>query len=158
MKSLFPELEKTKVKPFVKWLGGKSQLLRMLNKYFPEELKNGEIKKYYEPFLGGGAVFFDIMNKYNIEKAYLSDINEELILVYKVVKKNVNDIIDLLEKYQKQYQKLNGEKRSNFFYSEREKYNKNRFNINYNKYNDLWIPRAAQMIFLNKTSFNGYLD
>lgn len=149
------KIEKIKVKPFIKWVGGKRQLLATINNYFPKELKTGKIKKYYEPFLGGGAVFFDITNKYDIETAYLSDINEELILVYKVVQKNVNDLIAFLEKYKKQYLKLTIEKRSDLFYSVRKSYNINSLNINHNKYSELWIPRAAKMIFLNKTCFNG---
>ena len=96
MQTLFPELEVLKVKPFIKWVGGKGQLLTTINNYFPEELKHGKINKYYEPFLGGGAVFFDIIKKYNIKTAYLSDLNEELILVYKVVQKNANNLIEFL--------------------------------------------------------------
>jgi DNA adenine methylase len=58
-------------KPFLKWAGGKSQLLPEFIKRFPKELIDGEINNYYEPFLGGGAVFFHIMQNYKIENAYL---------------------------------------------------------------------------------------
>ncbi len=155
MQTLFPELKILKVKPFIKWVGGKGQLLNSINNHYPIELKQGKINKYYEPFLGGGAVFFDIIKKYNIKTAYLSDLNEELILVYKVVQRNVYDLIELLEKYKKQYSKLTKKDRNDLFYSIRLSYNINRFNINHKKYSELWIPRAAQMIFLNKTCFNG---
>jgi len=72
-------------KPFLKWVGGKGQLLSIFNKLYPLELRQKKIKNYYEPFLGGGAVFFDIAQKYEIESAYLYDINEELILAYIVI-------------------------------------------------------------------------
>ena len=155
MQTLFPELETLKVKPFIKWVGGKGQLLNSINNHYPKELKQGKINKYYEPFLGGGAVFFDIIKKYNIKTAYLSDLNEELILVYKVVQRNVYDLIEFLEKYKNQYSKLTKEKQNDLFYSIREIYNTNRLNINHKKYSELWIQRAGQMIFLNKTCFNG---
>lgn len=155
MKSLFPEFERLDVKPFIKWVGGKSQLLSTFNEMFPKDLKQGTIKNYYEPFLGGGAVFFNVIKYFDIDSAFLFDIKEELILVYRVVQSDVNTLIDFLDKYKKQYQKLSMEDRNELFYSIREVYNQNRFNINYNKYSEAWIPRAAQMIFLNKTCFNG---
>ena len=74
------KIEPVKAKPFLKWAGGKSQLLSTFEKYFPIELKEGKIEKYVEPFIGGGAVFFYIMSKYPVPSAYLYDINEELIL------------------------------------------------------------------------------
>lgn len=73
------------VKPFLKWAGGKGQLLNEFENYFPVELKTGKIENYYEPFLGSGAVFFHIIKKYSIKNAYLSDVNEDLILTYQVI-------------------------------------------------------------------------
>jgi DNA adenine methylase len=131
-------------KPFIKWAGGKSQLIGQLK--YPIELKKGLIKNYYEPFLGGGAVFFDIINHYPVKNFYLSDINEELILVYKVIQKDVSTLIDLLQTYQQKYLRLDQAKRKAYFYEIRDKYN--------NKPID-GINRATQMIFLNKTCFNG---
>ena len=75
----------TQIKPFLKWVGGKTKLLSEIEKNLPETL----IKKsfnYVEPFLGGGAVFFHLIQKFNIEKAYLNDINDKLIDVYKDVR------------------------------------------------------------------------
>jgi DNA adenine methylase len=66
-----------KAKPFLKWAGGKGQLLSEIEKYYPFE--NGKITKYAEPFVGGGAVLFDVLNKYDLETVYISDINAELI-------------------------------------------------------------------------------
>lgn len=142
-------------KPFFKWVGGKSQLLPIFNKLYPAELKQKKIKHYYEPFVGGGAVFFDVAQKYEIESAYLYDINDELILTYKVIQRNVARLIEFLARFGKQYLKLSQEKRKVYFYDMRTNFNLQRFNIDYNKYSENWIPRAAQIIFLNKTCFNG---
>lgn len=142
-------------KPFLKWAGGKGQLLERFSKIYPEELKNSGIKNYYEPFLGGGAVFFDIIQKFDIEKAYLYDINSELILIYKVIQTDINEIIDFLSGYEKTFLPLEKKDRKEFYYDIRETYNRDRFDINYNKYSKNWIPRAAQAIFLNKTCYNG---
>lgn len=77
------KIEKTKVvKPFLKWAGGKSQLLEQLNGFYPKQLQSGEIDTYIEPFVGGGAVFFDIMQRFDIKKAVIIDINKELINCY----------------------------------------------------------------------------
>ena len=154
MNDLFYEY-KLGAKPFLKWAGGKRQLLEQFEELYPIELKLKKIKNYYEPFVGGGAVFFDVAQNYEIENAYLYDINEELIISYKVIQKDVYKLIEFLYRYDKQYKKLNDEKRKEYYYELRENYNLQRFNIDYNKYSENWIPRAAQTIFLNKTCFNG---
>ncbi len=142
-------------KPFLKWAGGKSQLLLQFERFYPEPLKRGDILYYYEPFLGGGAVFFDIIQKYEIKKAYLIDKNEDLILTYWVIQKKVEDLIRFLKELEQQYKKLSKEKRKQFFYQIRDAYNKTKAFINYNKFQQNWIERSAQMIFLNKTCYNG---
>jgi len=143
------------VKPFMKWAGGKSQLLSSYQRYYPKELKSGKVKYYFEPFLGGGAVFFDIAKKYPIRTAYLTDINEELILAFKVVQRDPEILIDFLSKYSMQYYSLNEKERMEYYYEIRKNLNLQRFQINFKVYSDSWIPRAAQLIFLNKTCFNG---
>jgi DNA adenine methylase len=142
-------------KPFLKWAGGKGQLLAQFEKFYPEELKKGILTEYYEPFAGSAAVFFDIAPKYNIKTAYLFDINDDLILTYKVIRNNVEKLIDCLIEYSDNYLKLDKEKRSLFYYQIREEFNHNKVKFNYSKYNEKWIKRAAQIIFLNKTCFNG---
>lgn len=142
-------------KPFMKWAGGKSQLLRQFKNYYPKELINGKIKKYFEPFIGGGAVFLDIVQKFPIESAFLTDINEELIIAYKVIQRNPDTLIEYLRKYSNQYYKLSEEERKEYFYEVRTNLNLQRFQVNYQRYSDNWVPRAAQLIFLNKTCFNG---
>jgi len=142
-------------KPFLKWVGGKRQLLEQFDSLYPVELKLKKIKNYYEPFVGGGAVFFDVAQNYEVENAYLYDINDELILTYKVIQNNIQKLIEFLYRYEKQYKKLDDEKQKGYYYELRESFNLQRFNIDYNRYSENWIPRAAQTIFLNKTCFNG---
>ena len=70
---------KEKVRPFVKWAGGKGSLIPQITKYYPEDLKTGVIDKYVEPFVGGGAVLIDILQKYDVKEAYAYDTNKDLI-------------------------------------------------------------------------------
>lgn len=149
------KLNLPKATPFLKWAGGKTQLLDQFVKYFPPELKNGTLKNYYEPFLGGGAVFFFIAQNYQIQKAFLSDVNEDLVLTFSVVQKNVFELIDELTFLKDIYIKKDEIEREKYFYAIREQYNSERLKIEYKKYSNDWIPRAAKLIFLNKTCFNG---
>ncbi|MEW6655054.1 MAG: DNA adenine methylase [Bacteroidota bacterium] len=142
-------------KPFLKWAGGKTQLLEQFVEYFPLELKNGSLKNYYEPFLGGGAVFFFIAQNYPIKKAYLSDVNEDLVLAFSVVQQNVFELIDELTLLKNEYIKRDDQEREKYFYKIRELYNSERIKTNFNKYSSDWIPRASNLVFLNKTCFNG---
>ncbi len=142
-------------KPFLKWAGGKSQLINQFVFLFPEELKRGEIKNYCEPFLGSGAVFFYIAQNYPIEKAILSDINEEIVLTFNVVKKNTKELIQRLKGLKKEFLKLDDSKRKTFYYNLREEFNESKKLIDFNNFSSKWIDRAAQVIFLNKTCYNG---
>ncbi|MHB1686375.1 MAG: DNA adenine methylase [Ignavibacteriaceae bacterium] len=144
-----------RAKPFLKWAGGKTQLLEQFINYFPGELIDGSLKNYYEPFLGSGAVFFFIVQNFPIKKAYLSDINEDLILTFSVVQRNVYKLIDELSLLKFNYLKKNEQEREKYFYEIRERFNEEREKIDFKKYNSSWIPRAAKLIFLNKTCFNG---
>ena len=143
------------VKPFVKWAGGKYKLFEQIRDKLPVELNKGEIKCYYEPFLGGGAMFFKLVQQYKFDSIFLSDLNEELVLTYKVVQQNVFDLLDYLSQYKRKYDKLSDKDKEAYYYEMRTSYNMQRFNVNFNKYSDFYIPRAAQMIFLNKTCYNG---
>ena len=84
-------------KPFLKWAGGKRQLLGQLEAHFPSRLLNGGISRYVEPFVGSGALFFRIIQSFPIKECLLADINPELILVYKTIRENVSDLIHYLE-------------------------------------------------------------
>ncbi len=142
-------------KPFLKWAGGKNQLLEQFKNYYPAELKNRIIKNYVEPFLGGGAVFFDIAQKFNIERAYLSDINKDLILTYQVIQQQPDDLLEYLAHYQKRYDQTEQEQRNELFLTMRTQFNEQRFEIDYQKLSDYSVLRAALFIALNKTCFNG---
>ena len=137
------------VKPFVKWAGGKSSLIPQLTKYFPFELKNGQIEKYVEPFVGGGAVLIDILQKYDIKQAYAFDINKDLINCYNVIKYKVEDLIRKLDKKEKEFLSLDKDERQKYFYDIRTEYN------SYLLDNEIDVKRASEFIFLNRTCFNG---
>ena len=144
-----------RVKPFLKWAGGKTQLLQRFRELYPPELKNGQIKNYYEPFMGSAAVYFDIVQQYKIDHAYLCDVNEDLVLAYRVIQQDSAKLIDVLFRLQKKYLAIDKQKRGEYFYTQRTLFNEQRFSINYNRYGDSWIGRTAQLIFLNRTCFNG---
>lgn len=145
-----------KMNPFLKWAGGKSQLLEILLNYFPKEIFNGEIKRYAEPFIGGGAVFFHIISNFpEIEEYYISDRNPDLILAYKTIRDFIEELIINLEQLECFYLKLNIENRNNFFYQIRESYNRERQGFDYQKSGSHWVERSTKLIFLNRTCFNG---
>lgn len=150
-----PTLATKTIKPFIKWAGGKSQLLGQFARYYPEELRSGAITRYVEPFLGGGAVFLDLLQRYDISEARLFDINPELILVYKVVKREPDALITLLTNYSEAYFAHAESDRAAFYYDIRDAYNAQLPEIDFDVFTDAWITRAAYMIFLNKTCFNG---
>lgn len=145
-----------KTKPFLKWVGGKTQLLEELISRFPEKLKEKKkIEKYVEPFVGGGAMFFFLKNNFEIKKSFLFDINRELIIGYKVIKRDAKKLIDKLEKIEKKYFEKSEKERKDFYYEIRDAYNKQMINFHYKKYSKDWINRAVYLIFLNKTCYNG---
>lgn len=148
--------EITNAKPFLKWAGGKTQLLNELVNRLPTSIKNNHIiESYIEPFVGGGAMFFFLKNNYKIKKSYLFDINRELILGYKIIQNDPIRLIKKLKKIEKEYLNKTEEKRKEYYYNIRETYNKQMLNFNYKDYNDSWVERAAYLIFFNKTCYNG---
>ena len=134
-------------KPFLKWAGGKGQLLSQLSEHLPERICN-EPFTYIEPFVGGGAMLFFMLQRFgNIKKAVINDVNEDLILTYRTIKDNVELLISKLNKLEKDYLAIaDQEDRSKLFYEVREQYNQNIGDS---------IERVSQLIFLNKTCFNG---
>ncbi len=127
-------MEQKEVPSFIKWAGGKKQLLEQFKPLFPKK-----IERYFEPFLGGGTVaFYLIKNHPEIKKVYLSDINKELIITYQVIKENLNELINLLTEYKNNHSK-------DFYYRIR--------SCEINKLNKIEI--AGRFIYLNKTCFNG---
>ena len=124
--------------PFVKWAGGKTQLLDRLDKLIPLKFN-----RYFEPFLGGGAFFYHLASKKNLRFiAYLSDINQELINVYQVIKSNVDELIHILNTYKIEYNKA-----PQIFYC--------KLRDGFDFENSTNIEKAARLITLNKTCYNG---
>lgn len=138
------------LRPFLKWAGGKGQLLPEIRKRYNSAL-TPDITKYAEPFVGGGAVLFDIIGAHNFERIYISDINLELINTYRVIRDNVVSLIEELFAIQESFLSLEKEERKIFYYRAREEFNEIKINGNASDN----IRKAVLMIFLNKTCFNG---
>lgn len=118
---------KREIKPFVKWAGGKTQLLDELVSRLPSKIKMSKtIDRYVEPFVGGGAFFFYLKSNCEVKEAYLFDINVELIVGYKAIQNNVHDLIYELEKIQDEYIKLPETERKKYYYRARDEYNEDR--------------------------------
>ncbi len=134
-------------KPFLKWAGGKTQLLDAIARRMP--YSHQASFTYIEPFVGGGSVLFWILNNYpNVRNVVINDINADLINTYRCIAQDVDAVIEPLKKWQKLYDTLSEKpkERSKFYYSQRELYN-SRTSDN--------TTQAALFIFLNKTCFNG---
>lgn len=138
------------VKPFIKWAGGKTQLLPQIRNKYPKELGK-TINKYCEPFIGGGAVLFDILSNYTLKEVLINDINAELTNTYKQIKNHLDILGDKLYEMQEHFWKLNTEERKEYYYDKRDWFNYLKVNGD-EKVN---IEKAALFIFLNKTCFNG---
>jgi len=147
--------KKTTAKPFLKWAGGKGQLLKKFEKLYPKELKNDKIDTYVEAFVGSGAVLFELIQNYNIKKAVAIDSNKDLVICYNVIKYDVSKLIPKLLNLQNKYWQQNDDARVDYYNSQRESFNKLRNKLDYSKKNESWIDCATLMIFLNKTCFNG---
>lgn len=141
--------ENKAVKPFLKWAGGKSQLIKEIEQYYPFE--NGKITKYAEPFVGGGAVLFDILSRYDLKEVYISDINAELINTYRMIRDDIDALIEMLYAMQSDFIPLDTDDRKAYYMQKREHFNDLKVNGNEN----INIEKAALMVFLNKTCFNG---
>lgn len=136
-------------KPFLKWAGGKSQLLKEIEQYYP--FKKEGITKYAEPFVGGGAVLFDILSKYDLSEIYISDINAELMNSYHIIRDNIDTLIEKLYTMQNEFIPLDTNGRKIYYNQKRERFN----SLKISEEQNISIEKAALMIFLNKTCFNG---
>ena len=127
---------KKNAKPFLKWAGGKQQLLMRFEPYFPSNFQ-----RYFEPFVGGGAVFFHLSNNRSLPKAtYLFDNNQELINAYLMVRDNLGELIEILKRHKRKHNK-------DYYYQVRNLDRKNIYLSN--------VERAARTLYLNKTCYNG---
>ena len=139
-------------KPFLKWAGGKGQLIDQLRSNLPKEVvKSRGIEKYFEPFVGGGAVFFWLCQEYEIKEAYLCDINPEIVTAYKTVKQRMKVLVDKLNDLEEEYLNAEKSKKEKIYYERRTEYNKYIAQRTPNHA----VHRTALLIFLNKTCFNG---
>ncbi len=151
---LLDNMKTVKAKPILKWAGGKTQLIPQIECYLPQKLKSREINRYIEPFVGGGAVFFNLINKYYLSDAILIDNNPELIILYHVIKQDVFALLDELEKIYNKY--ITASNKKDYYYKIRNEYNSFDKTILVSKIKiKEFIRRAALTIFLNKTCFNG---
>jgi len=137
-----------KLKPFLKWAGGKGQIVDEIRRKYPAELGTS-IKKYAEPFVGGGAVLFDILNNYDLDEVYISDTNAELINTYACIKNDIDSLVNVLSKFQDTYLPMNDDERKTFYYAKRDRFNE----LKADNIHDTEL--AALFIFLNRTCFNG---
>lgn len=148
-KSSLIQFHDRNAKPFLKWAGGKGQLLDEIRKFYPFERFG--IRKYAEPFIGGGAVLIDILSNYRLDEVYISDTNAELINAYSIIRDKATILIEMLYEMQEQFIPRKEQERKLYYLSKRERFNElktvDRIENN--------IEKAALMIFLNKTCFNG---
>ena len=135
-------------KPFVKWAGGKGQLIEQLEALFPADLAERKNLTYVEPFVGGGAMVFHMLEKYkNISRVVINDFNQDLVTTYVQIKEHPDALIDELRKMQNAYRRCkNDDAKQEYYLAQREKYNAR---------NSSRVEVAALFIFLNRTCFNG---
>lgn len=137
-----------KAKPFIKWAGGKGQLLEQLDAYLPEDFGDRRNVTYIEPFVGGGAMLFYMLQRYpNIQHAVINDVNPDLTTCYRTVRDMPEELIASLLDIQKAYNALTTEEgRKDFFLAARDRYNEKNLDP---------IENTTKFIFLNRTCFNG---
>ena len=136
----------TTVKPFVKWAGGKSQLLNEIRAKYPKK-----IDKYCEPFVGGGAVLLDVLANCHPKEVLINDINAELVNTYMQIKSNVDELITMLSNMQDSFWAKSDADRKFMYLAKREQFN----DLKVNGDEQINLEKAALFIFLNKTCFNG---
>ena len=138
-------MNRKSAKPFLKWAGGKTQLISEIKKNLP----NITIDTYIEPFVGSGAVLFWILSEFdNLKRAVVNDINEDLINTYKTIQSTPKELISILESLQGEYHSLGNsdDKKKEYYYQKRELFNNRKQNQ---------VAHSALFIFLNRTCFNG---
>lgn len=141
-------MTKTKAKPFLKWAGGKTQLLPTIDSFLPDSFSRENDVTYIEPFVGGGAMLFFMLQKYrNIKRAIVNDINPHLVKTYTVIRDQPYTLIEYLNNLQKEYRALSD------YEAQKDLYLKIRTRFNTEELSD--IEEAAFMIFMNRTCFNG---
>ncbi len=139
---------KVKAKPFLKWAGGKTQLLPTIDSFLPDSFRQEKDITYIEPFVGGGAMLFFMLQKYpNIKKAIINDINPHLVKTYTIIRDNPYSLVDTLTELQEKFRAAGD------FEAQKELFLNIRSRFNQETLTD--IEEASYMIFLNRTCFNG---
>ena len=133
-------------KPFIKWAGGKTQLLSAIKQRYPTTCK-----KYCEPFVGGGAVLFDLLENYEPEQVLINDSNKEVMNVFECIKSNLTQLLEALYIIKERYCNASEEAKRNLYYEARGRFNQLKLACNANDN----LEKAKLFIFLNKTCFNG---
>ena len=138
----------TKAKPFIKWAGGKGQLIEQLDSLLPADFGDRRNITYIEPFVGGGAMLFYMLQRYpNIHRAVINDVNSDLTTCYRTVRDKPEELITSLMDIQNAYNELLTEDgRRDFFLAVRDRYNEKNLDP---------IENTTKFIFLNRTCFNG---
>lgn len=134
MKQIYSQISATTPKPFVKWAGGKRQLIPILNENLPKSFG-----AYFEPFLGGGALLFHIITERHGQKCSISDLNSDLVLAYTTIRNRIDELILSLQNHEKNYQK----NPKSYYYSVRASNPRSE------------IEKTSRLLFLNRTCFNG---
>ena len=137
--------------PFLKWAGGKRQLMKKIELRLPDDLDS--YNTYVEPFIGGGAVLFHLLEKYDFDNVHISDLNPELILCYEILKLDAKSVIKTLNKLIDEYPEEIDD-RKEVYYKIRADWNEDVDNIK-SLSKSKKVKRVSQMIFLNRTCFNG---
>lgn len=134
-------------KPFLKWAGGKTQLIENIKKKLPKSFFKEEFT-FVEPFVGSGAILFWMLNNFpNVKNVVINDINKDLIGIYNTIKNNSLELINVLEKLQNDFYSLNKEEQKREYFNQKREY--------FNSKQENEINQSALFIFLNKTCFNG---
>lgn len=134
MKQVYSQVSNVTPKPFVKWAGGKRQLIPILNENLPKFFG-----AYYEPFIGGGALLFHILTEKEDQKCSISDLNSDLVLAYTTIRNRIDELISSLKSHERNYHKDS----KSYYYSVRESNPRSE------------IEKTSRLLFLNRTCFNG---
>ena len=134
MKQVYSQISSVTPKPFVKWAGGKRQLIPILNENLSKSFGT-----YFEPFLGGGALLFHILTERKGQKCSISDLNSDLVLTYTTIRDRIDELISSLKNHEKNYHKDS----KSYYYSVRESNPRSE------------IEKTSRLLFMNRTCFNG---
>ncbi|MCO4761632.1 MAG: Dam family site-specific DNA-(adenine-N6)-methyltransferase, partial [Myxococcales bacterium] len=137
-----PDVPTKPAAPFVKWVGGKARLIAALEPLMPKQ-----ITRYAEPFVGGGAMFYHLESRGTLESSVLCDVNRDVVTAYRVVQNELDALISALQVHEKRYIRLDAEGRKAYFYQIRSRHP---MDVDMDD-----VERAARMLFLNRTCFNG---